>query len=521
MEKDVMQNENCNVVFESRIADWTEVNSSFDKGVLRIAYHGQNRNGMFISKQAFDSAVKSVFNCPVVCNYIRETDSIGSHDVDVVKKNGEVRMVNITTPVGVVPESANVWWSEVEEANGEVHEYLCADILIWKRQEAYEHLKENGIVDESMEIRVIDGSRQNDGLYHIDKFEFLAFCLLESAPPCFESAGIELFSLDGFESKYAQMMEDMKREFSTVMTASADDTYTQSYSKGGTCELDLNELMVKYSLSAEDVTFDTENMSVEEIEQKFSEIKAAKDEATFAEQEPENEPPVPEAGEPEKENQEFSLTASQFIDEVFEALSAVRYADPYWGDMCKYYYVDHDVELKEVYVLDAEDYKTYGMPFTMNGDKVELVFDQLKRKKVCYVDFDEAEEVFAEKSPLGGLMSELCEKYEALKKETEALKEFKAEVETQARKEEVDEVFAKFADLSGNAEFEEFRENYDDMSKEQVEEKCFAIRGRNMTVNFSLSSQSKPVRLPIEQQANKNTDEPYGGIFAKYGIGGR
>lgn len=576
MANSVAQGASCNVVFKSAIADWTDVNSSFDKGVLRIAYHGKNRNQMFISKKAFNGAIKSVFNCPVVCNYIRETDSVGAHDVDIIKKDGEVRMVNITTPVGVVPESANVWWDEIPEESGEIHEYLCTDILIWKRQEAYEHLKKNGITDESMEIRIVSGAMQNDGLYHIDQFEFLAFCLLESAPPCFESASIELFSLNDFKAKYAQMMEDVKREFSTVITASADDIHTQSYLKGGKCELDVNELMTKYSLSAEDITFDTASMPIEEIERKFAEIKAAKDGTTAfdtddsTDEEAGDDTPNegetdPEAGsgddsgdgsDPEdgggsegdtgsedgdgktdtpeetekqddgdddtvKKKQDYSLTANQFQSELCEALEAVRYTDPCWGDCCRYWLMDYDTALNEVYVIDAEDYKLYGMPFSMNGDKVVIDFDQRKRKKTCYVDFDEGKAAFAESMGLANLIPKLHEKFKALDEELKTLRTFKEKIDEQTHSDEANKVFAKFADLADNAEFKTLQETCDKLSASQIEEKCFAIRGRSMTTNFSLDTQGKPIRLPIEAQARKDADEPYGGVFVKYGIGNR
>lgn len=548
---DDKQNNSCNVVFESAIADWTEVNSSFDRGVLRVAYHGKNRNQMFISKEAFSSAIKSIYNCPVVCNYIRETDSIGAHDVDIVNKNDEVRMVNITTPVGVVPESANVWWTEVTEKNGDVHEYLCTDILIWKRQEAYEHLKENGITSESMEVRVVSGSKKDDGLYHIDRFEFLAFCLLESAPPCFESASIELFTLNDFKAKYAQMMEDVKREFSTVITASADDINIQSCSKGGICELDVNELMTKYSLSAEDITFDTTGMTLEELERRFAELKAAKDcttafddgEAngdtgednadTNSEPEDNSANTEPEGGvgsatdeqqdddAPAKKKQDYTLTANQFLDELYDSLNAVRYNDPYWGEINKYCLMDYDAALSEVYVMDMEDFRLYGMTFSLNGDKVVIDFSKCKRKKVCYVDFDEGEAAFTENRSFVDMFSKIHEKFKAVNEELATLKAFKENIDEQARRDKANEVFARFADLEGNSDFKALQENYGELSAEQIEEKCFAIRGRSMPANFSLDNQNKPIRLPIDGQARKDADEPYGGIFARYGIGAR
>lgn len=548
--------QSCNVVFSSAIADWTEVNSSFDRGVLRIAYHGANRNKMYISKKAFNDAIKSVFNCPVVCNYIRKTDSIGQHDIEIINKDGEMRMVNITTPIGVVPESANVWWTEVTEDDGSMHEYLCADILIWKRQEAYEHIKENGITDESMEIRIIDGGKADDGLYHINKFEFTAFCLLESAPPCFESAGIEMFALRDFKEQYAKMMEDMRREFSTVITASADDIHTQSCSKGGTCELNVNELMNKYSLSAEDVTFDTTDMPLDEIERRFSEIKAAKDgAANFDEGENEESGADPEGGEPEsgtdpaedpaeepaeepedtnqdddddvpeKKQEKYSLLTNQLWEELDNAVRAQKYIDPFWKEeCCRYCMIDYDADLHEVYVHDrADECRVYGIPYSMNGDSPVLHFDARKRKKMSFVDFDEGEAAFAEGKGLAGLISDAHAKFDALNSELEALREFKAKADAQAREEMAEEVFSRFADLENNADFKALRENIGDMTKEQIEEKCFAIRGRSMAAgfSFSLTNFAKPIRLPIEAQAKKNADEPYGGIFAKYGIGDR
>lgn len=543
MTKDPAQS--CNVVFSSEIADWTAVNSSFDRGVLRIAYHGENRNKMFIGKEAFDDAIKSVFNCPVVCNYNRKTDSIGEHDVDIVNKNGELRMVNVTTPVGVVPESADVWWTDITEADGTVHEYLCTDILIWKRQEAYEHIKENGITDESMEIRILGGAKEDDGLYHISKFEFLAFCLLESAPPCFESASIEMFALSEFKEQYARMMEDVKREFSTVITASADDIHAQSCSKGGTCELNVNELMTKYSLSAEDVTFDTTNMPLEEIERKFSEIKAAKDgTANFDEGDGEeagsesgSEDPGADpgsgddsgdAGQEDDDDElagkqrEYSLSANQFLGELHDAVRAVKYIDPYCGECSRYSVVDYDVELGEVYVMDnSESYHLYGMPFSMNGDKVVVDFNARKRKKMSFVDFDEGEAAFAANQAFAGLIPEVQEKFKAMSDELKTLREFKAQADEQAHKAMADEVFARFTDLESNADFKALRENYGGMTESQIEEKCFAIRGRSMPANFSLDNPAKPIRLPIESQAKKDAEEPYGGIFAKYGIGNR
>lgn len=527
--------ENCSIVFSSAIDELTEANSSFDRGVMKIAYHGQNRNKMFIGKKAFDEAIPSIYNCPIVCNYNRETDSIGAHDVEIVKTGNSIKLVNVTAPIGIVPESANTWWTEVVEENGDIHEYLCADILIWKRQEAYSHIKESGITDESMEIKIKNGHRKDDGLYHVESFEFLAFCLLESVSPCFESADIELFSLGDFKVQYANMMEDFKREFSKVITASADDI-KQNLSKGGTDELDMNELMQEYGLTAEDVDFDVSGMEQSEIEARFAQIQKQKQsnpDANFSEEsedgdssdngaaeasETDNENSGDEGhddgdGQPGDEDQDgnddahndqsrqkkFSLSAEQFVRELRDALSAEVYTDPIWGDTRRYWYMDHDYEASEVYVYDVSDDKIYGFMYSRNGDNVVIDFSTKKRKKTVYADFDEGESVFSVR---------------------EIISEFRSKFEKRTADEA--EVFSHFADLNGNELFEQLRGDCSEMTIDQIEEKCFAIRGRSTpAIHFSLDTPTKAPRIPIEHPGAGKMDEPYGGVFAKYNVGTR
>lgn len=100
---------NMTIEFSSSLSNVVEVNPSFDSAKLRIAYTGKNRNNSFISKEAFERAIPTMYNCPVVANYIRESDEIGSHDGEFVKdSNGNTKYVNITQPVGMIPESAQL-----------------------------------------------------------------------------------------------------------------------------------------------------------------------------------------------------------------------------------------------------------------------------------------------------------------------------------------------------------------------------------------------------------------------------
>lgn len=549
------------IVYESAVEKLTEINSSFDRGVLRVAYTGKNRNKSFISKSTFEKCIDTIYNCPIVCNYNRETDSIGAHDVEIVKTSKGMKLVNITQPVGVVPESAKYWWETIEEDNGDIHEYLCIEVIIWKRQEAYTKIKENGITDESMEIKVKSG-KTVDGYYHIDSFEFTAFCLLESAEPCYESACVELFSLSDFHEQYTKMMTDFKEHFSQVNTSNEDDinpqNITQNLSKGGNISLDRMELLTEYGLTVEALDFNIDDFTVDELRAKFEAMKKKSVERD-GDNDDDDEPTDPKEPETDDEGAEgndddssdegeqndnpdgdgdetFSLTAEQFLSQLFESLSEVKYTDPYWGEMSKYMYVDYDSSVSEVYCYDCEDWKLYGFSYSMNGDNVVIDFDSKKRKKFSIVDFDEGSADFDYKyafesygktivafkdAEMSRIKADSEEKYNQasqtitdLQCEVDSLKEYQKSKMDEERKDAEEELFSRFAELNGIEAFESLRSNCSDMTLEDIESKCFELKGRNATqLSFSVNKQ-KSTRIAVEK--NKLDDEPYGGLFVQY-----
>ena len=239
-----------NMTYASSLTNLCEVNSSFDTGILRICYTGDNRNGSHISKKAIKKSLQTIYNCPIVCNYDRETDTLGGHDMEVVRdENGGLHIVNVTQPVGVIPESSKVWFEEYEEEDGTVHEYLYAEALLWKRQEAYRKIQKDGITAHSMEITVKDG-KMVDGVYHINDFEFTAFALI-GVEPCFEGSALEMFSKQDFKQQLSEMMQDLKESFKQVNTSpEVDNTHPQNYSmEGGERVLeDKMELIAKYGI---------------------------------------------------------------------------------------------------------------------------------------------------------------------------------------------------------------------------------------------------------------------------------
>lgn len=512
------------LTFASSLSNLREVNSSFDSGVLQIAYHGKNRNGSFISKETFERCIKTMYNCPIVCNYDLETDTFGGHDVDIVSDNdGGFRMINLTDPVGVIPESAKWWWGSVTEDDGEENEYLFAECLIWKRQPAYKKIVEDGTVSHSMEIKVKEGHAE-DGVFYVDDFEFNAFALI-GVTPCFESSALQVFSSTEFKEQLSKMMQELEETFTMVYTSSEDDnTHPHDNSTKGGAEVleEKIELVAKYGINTDDLDFSIEDFTVEELIEKFEAMKT-NEESDAIEADNQNEDEH-DAGE----SNEFALSAN-LREEIMRSLSTAI-AEEDWGSYPQYSFVDYDSEKSEVYAWDQTDWLLYGFGYEMNGDSVVIDWESKRRVKYVIADFDEGEQ----ESPFANVLSlikeklrdyaELSNKYqtaseniETLNSELNELKEFKVETENAISKAQHEEILSNFDDLNGVEAFEELRKNCMEYSLDVLEEKCFAIRGRNgAVIKFSIE-ENKP-KIMVDRSLASNKAEPYNGVFAEFGI---
>ena len=503
------------VTFASSMTDLCEINSSFDKAVLRVCYTGENRNKSYISKDAITRSLKTIYNCPIVCNYDRDTDTFGGHDIELVRDDGgDMHIVNMTQPVGVIPESANTWFEEYEDENGVTHEYLYTDVLLWKRQEAYQKIKRDGVSAHSMEISIKEGQKL-DGIYHINEFEFTAFALIGTTP-CFESSALELFSLSDFKQQMSEMMQDLKDTFTLVNTSNEDDNKQNSMGGGEQTLDEKMELVAKYGIDVEALDFSIEDFTIEELTEKFESMKQA-DEAVEPDAAPVDGDPVEPA--------DYELTGN-VVEEIIRSISEETVSRE-WGESLRYCYVDCDLESSEIYAWDSLDWLLYGFSFSMNGDNVVIDYESKKRKKYVVADFDEGEQdspfagVFAdmdtkikELSEVEAKYTEATETITSMESELGDLKKFKADIEEANAEAERNDLFSKFEDLSGLESFESLRENRKDYSIEELEEKCFAIRGRQgTTAKFDLN-QPTPI-IPVVRHDEEY--EPYGGLFDEYG----
>lgn len=501
------------LTYTSSISDICENNSSFDSAKIRVAYPGLNRNGSYISKDTFEKCIKSIYNVPVVCNYNRDTDSLGGHDMELIKLDDGIKLVNVTQPVGVVPESAEYSWETITEEDGTNNEYLCVDVLLWKRQEAYKKIKEDGITAQSMEITVKEDSDE-DGVWHINDFEFTALCLI-GVEPCFESSAL-VFNKKEFSEEFSMMLRELKEEASKMIDTSFEvDNIKDNSTKGG-CD------------TLENITNTNEETIIEKhIDDESANMNNATDTV------------IDNDADHTEDNSSFELN-SNIEKSLKDSLASIE-VETSWGKCLKYWYVDYDAVASEVYCEDSEDWKLYGFKFSIDGDNAVIDFDTKRRKKYQIVDFDEGDtdtptasaQVFTKMSDIisesTNNANSVNEKYEAIsselntaKAEIDSLKEFKANVQKEEMNAKISELFSAFEDLNGIESFESLKgECAEDCFKYElsdIEDKCYSIRGRNMKQDAKFSIKASTPKIVIDKKAvDEDTDSeaPYGGFVEK------
>lgn len=527
---------------EVSIYNVRELNSSFAVASLAIMYTGSNPNGSDFSKESVEDALPTLYNVPIVCNWDPENREIGGHDVEFVSdENGNVKMRNLTVPCGVVTDHTEFTFEVRPDKYGVEHEYLIAsNVILWKRQDVYDYIVNDlgGKIDHSMEIEVFDGEKDNNtGLYHINKFEFTALCLLGNVKPCFDGSRLQVYSDQGLKQRFSQMMEELKECYQSISPAinAVDNTNNESIqsSKGGDImSEDITVLAKEFGIDLDTIDFSLEGMAIEDVRAKFEEMTANTAEtATNDTADPET-PDVGSTTDGDGEN--FNLT-SNIADELRHALESetVHYE---WGDCQRYWMRDFDVESGELYVEDMTDWKLYGVKYTMNGDSVVIDWNSKSRKKYAIVDFEDGDSddsaayanVFDQmKSSIESAQAEVTsvtEKYDAataemesLKAEVSELKEYKSKNEAAIAANVVDSVLEQFSYLDGIEAFEALKasakEDSTKYDKDTLEEKCYAIKGRYATVEKFSASNQNSTKIHVSKETESDVvNKPYGGV---------
>ena len=480
--------QNISIKYQSKNFDITKKNPLFSEAKVYVMYHGENRNNSFISRADVDKSIGSIYNIPIVGEFIEseedsEESNFGSHGGKVVIDDKGMKYIHTTRPVGVVPESAKVYWETVKDEKEREREYLVVDgALVWNRYEDEVNTLKGANFGQSMEIEVNNGWFDDEsGNYNITDFAFSAFCILGidgrkngKVEPAFEDSKIITYSKDVISKEFKEMKGELEK-------------YYESYAKG-----------------KEDTQVDLEKDKIKD-EELTDEQKTAKDleEAEKGENK-----------EPETVQTETTGRGGDIIDDKETAEKQQGTS----GDLDGATGTDTaDTGSDARAIADANTDTTAGTDTsatttTTTTDAGAGTADTTSEARtVADVNTDSSD--YSKENE--GLKAELSE----LKSELEELREFKKKADKEAHEQKSIELFNRLG-----LEEEDVKDlDIYKYSIEELEEKCFAILGKKTVSGdkkFSFEAESnKSNKVPLSQASaeKSSTNTSYGSLFKKYG----
>lgn len=202
----VILNEDGVVTIET-IATFSDIepsdNPSFHRAKARIMAIESLANRCNFSRQSVIHALPTLKNVPIV-TYYNEHGNLGDHEMS---KDKDGKPIFKTYGIGTIPESAEQWIEEVEE-NGQTKQYLCSDLLLWKRQKhEYEFIQKHKELSVSMEVQITNSQFNKQKVLEVDSFYFTAVTVLGiGVQPAFNSACLTFSKQD---EDYQQMLSEL------------------------------------------------------------------------------------------------------------------------------------------------------------------------------------------------------------------------------------------------------------------------------------------------------------------------
>jgi hypothetical protein len=260
-----------------------KINSQFSKTKAYVCYPGINRNQSHIGEDVINNAIYSLYNIPVVGEYLEDVENFGGHGGKVEITDKEVRFVQTTKPFGIVPESCNPRYEFVADRyTGEMRKYLVVDVILWSgRYPEVQTVLENGAW-QSMELENIEGDwvtfKDDEGfmrdIFKMSKIEFSALCILGKSEdpdvdvePCFPDAQIA--------STFSNRGEAFDMEFALLRSE-----FQKSTKEGGTDMTDDVKTDVNDELIADDAELEDQTDSLTEAEEETQDNSETEEQET-------------------------------------------------------------------------------------------------------------------------------------------------------------------------------------------------------------------------------------------------
>ena len=501
---------------------------------LKSCHTGKNRNKSGITDDNMNK-YKHTFKGRPILGAIYKTDTgeyeFRAHDMKVIDDGEDIEYIE--QPIGVISQTEEPY---LEYDKDEDKNYLMVSGTIFSDySKAADILERRRTCKCSVEIAVEELSYNCDEDYlSIDKFRFSGVTILgyeqDGVTEIQEGMKGSKITIDDFsEKKNSMFSADCQNKLIETLeklnvTLESFNNKNQNSEKGGEKVMNkFEELLAKYGKTADEVTFEYENLSDEELEVAFQEAfeDIAPVEEPVIDEEPEEpmveepvedvvdepieepiEEPVAEpTEEPIEELEEkfvlkYELSHDDIRTALYSLLSAGSEDEYFWGWILevfddKFIYQDH-MEGK----FYRQDYSKDGDNIALGENKVEVFNEWLSQ---------------AEKDAL-----------DALKADYSVLKAFKETYDADRLQAQKDAIFAReeFASIIETKAFKNLVENSKDYTLEECEQKAKTILEdcNDYIANFAAQDvdSKKPKTLGLNFNAKPSKKKTvYAGLFDK------
>lgn len=510
---------------------------------LKVCHTDKNRNGSHISTENMEKAMPTLKYRPILA-YIHEledgTKDFYAHNIEIVEnEDGDTDIVYIEKQVGCF--TADDPWLKYDKKKDKTYVHAYA-VIPEGYTEAADIIRRKNGTKVSCEL-VIDELAYNAKEKYLDLTSFyFGGCTLLGVDEDGNEIGEGMLGAradiaDFCHEKPTYTYQDKMIEVLEKLNVTLSNFNTNTTQKGGN-KMKFEELLAKYGKTAEEVTFEIEGLSDEELEAKFAEVFGGDDAGNDA-----------DAGEGEGDNgdgegdntdgdnsgdgdgegeddgngdgddgnggdgdgdsnpqpdESFVLKYELSHDDIRSALYNLLAATN--DDGYYYTWIVEVYDNKFIY-QDYQENKFYRQGYTKDGDNVTLddnkveVFNEWLSK-------DERE-----------ALDTLKADYSALEIKYNELKEFKDNYDAAELKAKKDAVFARaeYAVLSDNEAFKDLVANAENFSVDEVEVKVKSIFADHIinVGEFSVQTENKKPKtlgFNLAEKENKKK-KAYGGLF--------
>lgn len=518
---------------------------------IDVMHTGANRNRTSFTKDTINKAISSIANMPILGYVVDELDDeekdFKGHEHELRVTDNDVKYMYAGQAYGVIPESCNPRWIIKDDGTGTEREYLRVDGLIWtKFGDPVDIFTRDVIKNHSVELTdMVYGPKDRDGNTPVSSFKFDGFCILSTTDPKIQPAMTgscitAQFSVDDITS---QIRERLYEYQALQQNYSAQNENPSDEEKGDIKPMNENENKTtgieEGQVPAENTATFTEPAGNEatppneNITTAPAAATAKENTAPTMEAKPAPAEPAVTENTASTENKsatgtEFTLTTVQLMDEIGTKLAEHTHPSSWDSEYMIPDFYFEDLMPETVVVRCSKTWQLMGIPYSMNGDNVVLDYENIKRMKVAYEDWDEGEVMpgtIAAFTTLTDKIAELSDSFtkaanevSEIKPKLEAYQQAEAEAIAAADKAKRDELFSIMDEkLGANEEYTALKENKE-ISYADLETKCYALVGRR-SAEFSYvpnTNNKGTVRFGVGGTQNGSDNAVYGGLMEHY-----